>query len=447
MNIHNHLLFFSKLNHLAWRNVLRNWRHSIATILAIALGFASVSVFDGFIADLRTRNEDGYIHRGMLGHVVIEKKNLGLYGREDPWKYSLDRKDQEIIEDLLENDPLVAQKMRMLSISGIASSGEQSGLFQGLAFDLQPGAEIRKPYWEWNTLAGIPIHMSPPLSINTGILMAKILGCDTDVIKDQIFLPYGNYIPENRPFYCLTPRVYLTVTTEASQINVIDLKVTGIYDAGFRETDKRSIIISLEDAQRLYDTDKVTLYSILLKDDQKIDPFVERVSKMLETSGRDIEVIPWIKHHSVAFLAGGLQILDVFRNLFMTVIVAIGIMAVANTMAKAVNERIREIGTLRSIGFKRKHLMMIFGCEGFYLSLIACFLGLCLTLTITFILQLSNIKFKAGIMNIAINLNILYVPEAWAYSAIVLTLLATGTALYTARQAVSMGIADALRHI
>lgn len=447
MNIPYRWVFLKKINNLAWRNVVRNWRHSFATIAAIALGFASVSVFDGFIADLRMRNEDGYIHRGMLGHVVIEKKNVGLHGQEDPWKYSLDRTDQETIEKLLENDPLVEKKMRMLSITGMASAGDQSGLFQGLAFDLQDGAAIRKPHWEWNTIAGIPIHMSPPLSINTGILMAKALGCDTGEIKNEIFLPYGNYIPENRPFHCNFPRVYLTVTTESAQINVIDLKISGIYDGGFRETDKRSIIISLQDAQRLFDTDKITLYSILLKNPEKTTEFIAKISKDLDSTGRNIEVLPWLKHHSVAFLAGGLQILDVFRNLFMTVIVAIGVMAVANTMAKSVNERIREIGTLRSLGFQRLHLMMIFGFEGFYLSLVACFLGLGMTLAITFLVQISGIKFKAGIMNIPINLNILYVPHAWSYSAIVLTLLATGTALYSARQAVSMGIADALRHV
>jgi putative ABC transport system permease protein len=441
------LPFLARISAIAWRNVTRNWRHSLATILAIALGFASVCVFDGFIEDLKSRNEDGYIHRAMLGHVVLEKPDTASMSQENPWKYSISKEEQDFIDAFLAQDPAVAQKMRFLSITGLASSGEQSGFFQGLAIDLESGAEIRKPHWEWNTMAGKPVHLAPPMSLNTGVLMGRTLGCESTYQGPSIFTPYGNYIAAERPFRCEQPRVYLTVTTEAAQVNVIDLKVVGIYDAGFRETDKRSVLMSLKDAQRLFDTDKVTLYAVLLKDQEMSEEFIARIQEALKKAGLSIAVMPWIKHHTVAFIAGGLQILDVFRNLFMTVIVAIGVMAVANTMMKAVNERIREIGTLRSLGFRRSHLLLVFGFEGFYLSLVACFLGFLLTLAITFAVQMSGITFKGGILAIPINLNILYVPVAWAVSFLVLTFLATGTALYSARRAVKMGIADALRHV
>ena len=74
-----------QLTKLAWRNVVRNWRHSLATIMAIASGFMAVSLFDGFIKELNERNTDGYMTRGMLGNVLIVKKGSQENAADDQW--------------------------------------------------------------------------------------------------------------------------------------------------------------------------------------------------------------------------------------------------------------------------------------------------------------------------------------------------------------------------
>src|SRR5690348_3703785 len=91
----------AKLARMARRNVLRNWRHSLATILAIASGFMAVSLFDGFLKQLDYVILDGYSTRGMLGHVIIEKKGAQDFQAEDPWLYSLDKNDQAFIDEYL----------------------------------------------------------------------------------------------------------------------------------------------------------------------------------------------------------------------------------------------------------------------------------------------------------------------------------------------------------
>src|SRR6188508_2086008 len=94
-----------QMTKLAWRNVIRNWRHSLATILAIASGFMAVSLFDGFIKELQARNSDGYMTRGMLGNVLVQKKGAQDNSSDDQWLYSMDAADQKFLEDFFAKDP------------------------------------------------------------------------------------------------------------------------------------------------------------------------------------------------------------------------------------------------------------------------------------------------------------------------------------------------------
>jgi len=59
--------------HLAWRNVLLNWRHSLATLLAISSGFTAVCLFEGFIRDLENQNIEVFSEKAMLGHHSKER--------------------------------------------------------------------------------------------------------------------------------------------------------------------------------------------------------------------------------------------------------------------------------------------------------------------------------------------------------------------------------------
>jgi len=131
----------------------------------------------------------------------------------------------------------------------------------------------------------------------------------------------------------------------------------------------------------------------------------------------------------------------------MCIVVAICVMSVANTMMKSVNERIREIGTLRSLGFFKSHLVFVFSAEGMILSFIACWFGLALTLVASFAIGKIGLTYKAGILSIPIVLRVKYVPEAWLVSAFVLMILATATAWICSKRASSMVIADAMRHV
>jgi putative ABC transport system permease protein len=432
---------------LSWRNVVRNWRHSFATIAAIASGFTAVSLFDGFIADIEARNRDGYQIRGMYGNVVIQKKDAQHLLEEDFWAYTLDAKDQAFIEDKVKTDPDVEVRVRFLSITGLVNAGRNNAIFLGNGFDLEEAAKLRGPRWVWNATAGKPLHLGATPSAMLSGGLGRLLDCESTYEGPSYMLPDGNYVAEERPFTCKHPRVTFSATTEAAQVNAVELPVTGLFDAGFRELDLRAVSLPLSEAQRLLDTDKLTMVTVLLKPGRDEWAFVRRMREAAAALGLSLDVLHWTEHKASAYVRGGFEILYVFRNLFMGIVVAIGVMSVANTMMKSVNERIREIGTLRSLGFRRRQLVSMFSLEGMFLSAIACGVGLVLTLVLTFIISEAGIMYKAGVLAVPIQLRLALAPVAWLASAAVLSLLATGTAWFCSRRAARLGIADAMRHV
>jgi putative ABC transport system permease protein len=146
-------------------------------------------------------------------------------------------------------------------------------------------------------------------------------------------------------------------------------------------------------------------------------------------------------------MRGSMQILNSFRHLFMVIVVLICVLSVSNTMMKSVTERIREIGSLRSFGFRRRDIALMFTLEGLFLALLSCIAGLILTITLSFAINHSGITYKAGLLSAPIYLTVGFTPMVWLMNTVWLTALAAGTAWVASRKASRMVIADAMRHI
>jgi putative ABC transport system permease protein len=301
---------------------------------------------------------------------------------------------------------------------------------------------MRGRLWEWNAVAGKPFHESTEENaVLVGTGLGKMMGCEASVNITNIMRREGGYIPAERPFTCERPSLQLSASTEAAQVNALDLKVIGIVDGGFREQDKYWVILPLTLAQKLLDTDKVTTISVRLKNKKHIPEFVQRVKKQLLAKGLDLDVIPWKEHQVGSFMRGSMDITNTFRNLFMVIVVTICVLSVSNTMMKAVTERTREIGSLRSFGFLQREIATMFAFEGMFLAMLSCFFGVLVTILASIAINFSGVTYKAIFLTVALN------PVVWALNTLWLTILAAGTAWLCSRKAAKMVIADAMRHV
>ena len=432
------------LARLAARNIRLNWRHSLATMLAILGGFAAVSLFDGFLLKLRQYNDEHYVRKGMVGHVLVEKKGASLHLFEDLWAYTLTREEQEGVNKLLASDSRVKAAMRALVVTGLLSNGRTNTLFVGSGIEESEGVRIRGEKWAWNTIAGKPLYLGGGTGLMLASLLAEKMGCKFD--PQILQKPDGSYLASERSLEC-PPTLQLSVTTESSQVNAVDLPPVGVSDFQLREFNEKLVYMNLADAQRLFDTDRVTRYMLYLEEGTNLRAYAADLSRRANEAGLEVEVVPWFDHSIAAMAKGGQEVLRVFRGLFLSVVAVIAAMSVANSMMKSINERIREIGTLRSYGFRRRDIVLLFSFEGLGLGFFSCVAGMAVTAALAFVLSNIGLTFKAGVLSTPMPVRFAMDFSSWAVTAVTLSLITFLASWLVSRRAARMVIADALRYV
>ncbi|MGZ3695350.1 MAG: ABC transporter permease [Bdellovibrionota bacterium] len=431
---------------LAAQNIRLNWRHSFATMMAILLGFVAVAMLEGFTSGLYNFIEESYVNKGMIGHVIIEKEGTNAHFFEDPWLYTLSEEEQLKIHSWLASDTRIQAYSKYLVISGLLSNGKSNAVFVAGGIETDKGLQMRGEKWAWNTLAGKPLHLTSEDSMLLGRGMAQIMKCHFDEA-----VPFqrkdGGYHPEERGFSCDYPNFQLSVTTETARVNAVDLPASGILDFNVREFNDKIIMLPFEVVQRLGDTKRATRFQVLLRDKSQIASFISDMNVKFREAGIQLETVKWLDYNAAAASKGGLEILRVFRALFLSIISLIAAMTVANSMMKSVNERIREIGALRSFGFRQKDIALLFSFEGLLLSFSSCLLGMIFSLALALIIQALGLSFDSGTTSTPIPVRISIALVPWLTTTCALSAIGFFAAWVVAFRASRMSIAEALRHV
>ena len=107
---------------LALRNLLRNRRRSLATLLALAIGAMSLLLFGGYITNIRYSMQTAYVRSG--GHLQIQHPDFFLYGSGNPTAYRI--ADYGRLLDIIAKDavlmPMVTVATPTLQFLGIAGN-------------------------------------------------------------------------------------------------------------------------------------------------------------------------------------------------------------------------------------------------------------------------------------------------------------------------------------
>lgn len=429
---------------LGAKNILVNWRHSLSTLLAVGVGFSAVSLFDGFLLHLKDFTSESYINRGALGDVIVKSKVTRAQVEGDPWLTTISESDQKKIDEILAKDNRIAVRAKFLYMSGVVNGSKNSPIFAGTGYEITEADQIRGK-WYWNVLAGRPLREQDNEGTQIAIGLAKQLGCQFKT--ENTMLPSGYYIPEERPFECGSGSIQLSVTTQNSQINAASFKVVGLLDLLLREVNDMYVAMPLKTAQRLFDTTAISRVSVLLKNPGDAAGFVKDLQSEFDSQDLNIEAVPWIEAPDAAAAKGGMEILRIFRALFLSTVAIVAAMSVANSMMKSVNERIREIGTLRSLGFRRDDIQIMFISEGFFLGFISCVAGLVFTVVVAETMTALGLTFSAGILSGSMPLAVKLNMNTWIMTLFLLAGICALTSWIIVRRAARMVVADTLRHV
>ncbi|MEK7703115.1 MAG: FtsX-like permease family protein [Nitrospirota bacterium] len=409
------MLFYLKLG---IRNILKNRRRSLVTILAIAFGFLSINLFAGYVKNIRMGLSEQAIRGERLGHLTVAKKGFFTEGKIAPEKYLFTEEEAKKIITIMKADSQVEAVTPRLNLSGLVSNGKVSTIF--LAEGLVPDDTRLFQESFRQTPKGV-LDPKKPFAGSVSSDLAKLLN-----------LKIGD------------SAVLLTATVDGLT-NALDIEVGEIYNTGTAATNDKFLLLPFKFTQQLFDTEGADRLTVLLKDRSDTEPAVQRLTQKLADAGFAVEIKTWVELS--AFYQ---QVVGMFTMIFLFIFVivsAIVIMGIINTMTMAVIERTREIGTLRSIGMKRGKIVWLFSLEGTLLSLLGCGIGLPLIFLISQGINQAGIVYippdSSELVPLLIDLDFLRMGQSF----LVLVLLTTVSALVPARSASRIKIVDALGHV
>ncbi len=164
---------------------------------------------------------------------------------------------------------------------------------------------------------------------------------------------------------------YLQAQTINNSPNLLVMPVIGIYNTGFYELDKNTVFLNLKNANSLFDTgDSINKIYVFLKDRKFTGP--ER-NKIIDKFGNKLDVKTW-EYYGASILTHNKRE-GIFYVVFLTILIFISISTIMSTMYMNVFERIREIATLRAIGWHSWEVYRLFIIEALCIGAIGSLAG------------------------------------------------------------------------
>ena len=165
-------------------------------------------------------------------------------------------------------------------------------------------------------------------------------------------------------------------TGDPLPIQGVVFTVAGIFHAGTVIEDG-AMIMPLDQLQTISDTDgKVTTFHVRLR----LTPGGESYDSYVKLAQGEIEAaVPGVRADPAADRAANNIFISLARSVaWGTSLIAllIGILGIANTMAMSVFARTREIGVLRALGWKRRHVILLILVEATAVGLVGGLLGI-----------------------------------------------------------------------
>lgn len=207
---------------IGFRNILKNIRKNILTILMISFGMTALFVYTGSSTHMFSLLRDMVIHK-QYGNFQIHKEGWAEFGKRKPYDYLIT--DYSALQDTLLADPSISYVVPRLHFSGILSSDEKSIVVRG--FGGRARSEIQMEYG----------------NVNIGSFI-------TDGGKAQAII---GELALKKVSSTLGERLILMVSMKGGGVSAADFEITGTKKSnGDTDTENSMFIMaSLNDVQSL----------------------------------------------------------------------------------------------------------------------------------------------------------------------------------------------------
>lgn len=403
----------AKLWVIAYRDLGRNRRRSILSLLAVALGLAILIMLNGWIAGIVDESVQNDI-RLRTGHVQVRAASYAEEQVSLKWEDLLDAPEQ--IVGRAAALPQVAAATPVLWATTILNTAEDSTGMR--LYGIDPTSPIYAPI-QSGMVAGT--FLTP--DDRGGVLISQR-------VADELGIALGQ-------------DVNLTVINADGEPDEANFTVRGLFVSGIPAYDDNSILMPLARAQAFTRTGgHASAVRVLLH--RQAD--AEAVAAALAAPG--LTTLTWRDMNQVF-----LQTMDsamIFYYILDLIVMLVVAAIIANTLLMAVFERIREMGILAALGMKGRQIMLMFLLQAVILGLAGLAAGI--VLGSAGVAYLATVGVSLGEMGAAAEgiamgstVHAKFVPgtfAALAFWTLVIILLAS---LYPAWFAARREPADALR--
>lgn len=323
---------------LAWRNLYRNSRRTIASLVTIAIGAAGLLIYQGFQNGMMNQYREGLI-RVRYSHGQIFSKGYYNTVLEKPWTKWISNHE--------------ALEKRLIGIDGIVQTFPRVRFYSFL----QKG-EIN--------LSG---HGEGVISKRENLFFTNMNFEHGNEIKNDNDIILGKGLAKG-----LNAKVGETITvltkTVDDQFNKVDVVVSGIFHTGVKEFDDKAFRINLHIAKQLLNTDVIELIALQTTG---VEAW-KRISPEIDKNISNVEAIPFEELDS-AYYKNAVDFLNSQFNFIRIIILLIVALGIFNIISNSLLERKGEIGSLRANGEPRKRLFIILIMENAFLGLIGGVVG------------------------------------------------------------------------
>jgi len=333
------------LKGMAWRNIWRNRRRTVITLVSIAFGTFLAVVFTGMGDHSWTKMIDLAARMGG-GHVTLQHPEY-----LDKPSFARTVKGVQAKARRAADEPEVHRTAaRIVGAMMLATARESSGAVF-VAFD--PAAEDADSLAVYDEVVqGTMLGSSSDRGIVLGVKLAQNLGV------------------------VLGKKVVYTLTSKSGEIVSGMARVSGILETGAPSVDAGLCLLPIDTVREIlgYTDDEATQVALFLGDNRDSEDVARRLGVELEP---EIAVRTWseVQAELAGFIAMKVSGTEMFE-LILLVLVAAGIF---NTLFVSVMERLREFGIMMAIGFSPGTLFRLVMWESLWLGLMGLVAAVLLT--------------------------------------------------------------------
>ncbi len=457
---------------LALRNLLRNRRRSLTTLLAMVVGLTAILLFGGYRSNIIYGIESGFIQAS--GHLQIQHQNYYLEGGDNPTAYGI-HDYQQIIAAIKQDSvlaPLLTVVTPTLQLGGLAgnfSAGvSRSVMASGVVPDERQQMERWNDYHLFSYVHPLLLTGTTPDSVVIGegvarkLKLCHVLRIADCVQTDDVVAATGAAAPDDIAALSALEetasvketgtRIEMLAATSHGAPNVASLSVVAARNMGIKALDDIYLAMHLSQAQKLiYGSaqPQVTAIQVQLHHTSQIPAARARLQAIIgeQFASQPLEVLDFKVLNPMYGQTA--QFMNSMFGFIATLIAVIVLFTIGNTMSTAVVERTVEIGTLRAMGLRRAGLRALFLCEGLLLALMGAVAGVTSALLIAWLINHSGLSWTPPGYSYAylILVRVWEDPVLLIGSVLGLIGVTVISAWWPANRASKLMIVDALRHV